>query len=442
MLWTGCVAQWCPPAAAEPILGMESLEVAPDDATPQDKTAADAFNLFQLGNYDGALRLLREAVEKNPDLPPAQTIMSQLFLRINKLEEAREALQQAMAEAPDDPGASLVLANVHLRKRELDEAESMLRKTEELLAVFDKNAKRKELMQLGCLGNWAALAEAREDWAGAERLYTSLLEAYPKNLAALTRIAYCLYQQDRLDDALEQLEKIQQIAPATVAPEAVIAQFFERSGDREKADQWIAKAVEAAPKNLATRLMASQRALAAKQLGEARRHAIAATRIDRKSLQAIMLQGLIATLEKNYMTAELIYEAVLQQAPNQLRIRNNLALVLIEQNDEAKGRRALELVEANTKQDPNTPEWASTHGYVLYRLGRLEDAEKAFRAAAPIVGTDVDAAYVLACLAAERGRKDEARRLLETGLKSKNMAMFRQEAETLLEKLNQDAPDE
>ena len=87
------------------------------------------------------------------------------------------------------------------------------------------------------------------------------------------------------------------------------------------------------------------------------------------------------------------------------------------------------------KRFPKSPEVASTYGLVLYRLGRVEDAEKALKVAAPIVGTDLDTAFVFALMAADRGHKDEARQLLETGLKNVKAAMFRQDAKEMLEEL-------
>ena len=88
------------------------------------------------------------------------------------------------------------------------------------------------------------------------------------------------------------------------------------------------------------------------------------------------------------------------------------------------------------KKFPKVPEVASTYGLVLFRLGRLDDAEKALQIAAPIAGTDLDSSYAMALLAIERGRKDEARKLLEAGLKNIKAAMFRQDAKELLEQLN------
>ena len=80
---------------------------------------------------------------------------------------------------------------------------------------------------------------------------------------------------------------------------------------------------------------------------------------------------------------------------------------------------------------------AVTYGWVLYKLGRLDDAEKALRGASSIVNSDVDAAYVAARVAIDRGRKAEAKKMLENTLKGTKPFVFRQDAEELLEQLKQ-----
>ena len=62
-------------------------------------------------------------------------------------------------------------------------------------------------------------------------------------------------------------------------------------------------------------------------------------------------------------------------------------------------------------------EAASTYGWVLYKLGRLDEAEKAFQAA--ISGGQVapDTAYYIACLSYDRGREPQAKQWLERRVK-------------------------
>ena len=167
----------------------------------------------------------------------------------------------------------------------------------------------------------------------------------------------------------------------------------------------------------------------------ASKHAKAAMQIAPKSSEARFFRGMIALLEKEYEAAEPYLEAAVKRSPGNFPYSNNLVLALIGQEDESKNRRALELAEANVKQYPKSADAAVTYGWVLYKLGRLDDAEKALRGASSIVHSDVDAAYVAARVAIDRGRKAEAKAMLESALKGAMPFVFRQDAEELLGEL-------
>ena len=214
-----------------------------------------------------------------------------------------------------------------------------------------------------------------------------------------------------------------------------MAQYCQQARDPENAAKWMAAALSAAPRDLKTRLAAGHLALDAGQLDEAQKHARAAGQIAPTSLEAKFFRGLIALFQEEYEAAELLFESGLKQSPHSFSFSNNLVLSLVEQKNEAKRNRALELAEANVRQRPRSPEAASTYGVVLYKLGRLYDAASALRKAASIAQSDLDTAYFTARVSVDRGRKAEARHLLETALKNPAPSRFRQSAEELLQQI-------
>jgi tetratricopeptide (TPR) repeat protein len=171
-------------------------------------------------------------------------------------------------------------------------------------------------------------------------------------------------------------------------------------------------------------------------MDDAQKHAVAAMQMDPKSLEAEFFRGLVALCQKDYRTAESYFESAMgRSSGNVFPISNNLALALIEQQDPKKNGRAVEYAETNAKQFPKSANALSTYAWVLYRVGRLDDAEKAVRAAVAAGPVSVDTAYYSARVAVDRGRKDEAKKTLETALKASGRSMFRQDAEELLNQL-------
>lgn len=429
--------------SGEPIPASEDLSAPSASsaaAKSQSPDIAEAIAKFKANDFDGALKLWKAVVKTNADMPPAQVVMASQFFQANMPDRAKAALESAIADAPNDPEAYLLLGGIMLRDGDVSKADPLLQKAEGLMPAFQSSEKRKNALSPQLHANLAAVAEARGDWAESQKHIETLLKLEPQNTVAMQKLAFCFLKQNDAEKALEKLREAAKLDSDLPPPETLLSQFYQRLNDRKNADKWIAAALATSPKNIKTRLMASQYALETGKLDEARRQSIAATRLDSESLEAKLLQGEIANYEMNFEGAELFFEAVLKRSPDNLPASNNLALALISQDDKSKRQRALEIAEGNFKKYPKMAQVASTHGIVLYRLGRLDEAEMALAGAVSIKETDPETAYVFARIAADRGHKAEAVRLLGVSLKGIRPFMYRQEAEELLERLTANRP--
>ena len=119
-------------------------------------------------------------------------------------------------------------------------------------------------------------------------------------------------------------------------------------------------------------------------------------------------------------------------------MRNQLALVLAEQADDAKRRRALELAELSVRQNPKDADALATLGTVYYRLNRLDEAEKVLQAVVNSGKGNSDAAYILARVKADRGHPDTAPPLLKMALSAPGLFIFRKDAQQWLDRLTTD----
>ncbi len=76
--------------------------------------------------------------------------------------------------------------------------------------------------------------------------------------------------------------------------------------------------------------------------------------------------GLAARQRKDYAAAEQVLQALTQESPGDAAVRNQLAMALAEQADDAKRRRAIELAELSVRQDPKSADALVTLGIVYY----------------------------------------------------------------------------
>jgi tetratricopeptide (TPR) repeat protein len=135
-----------------------------------------------------------------------------------------------------------------------------------------------------------------------------------------------------------------------------------------------------------------------------------------------------------------LFQRAYLQAPNSFAASNYLALAKANSDDPEDQKRAFDFAENNVTKYRNEPEAYATLGWTLYRVKRLDDAERAFATAASMGQLRSDTAYYWARLNADRGRTDEAIRLLRSALATSAPFLMREEAESLLEKLAPNSP--
>ena len=427
--------------SAEPI-APDSLDVPVPEAEKPPQELTDAAALFNKRNFRGAYEKLVEAVKKNPNLPPANIIMAQFYAQSNNPNGVRGSLERAVIDTPEDPQAYLVLGDIALRERRFAEGRLLFEKAAELLESWQGSKPRKDGMMPQLYSGLAAAAEARSDWDAAQQHLLKWLELDAKSALAMQRLAQCQFRQEKIDEALQSLQAAAKLEPEMLVPEAILAQWFARTGDQTAAKQWLVKALTAAPRDAKARLVAAQWAWETDQLDEAQKQADAALQLNPGNFSALILRGIISLFRKDYAGAEKFFESAHLQSPQDFAASNNLAIALIEQQDDQKRQRALAYAENNIKQYPNASDAYSTYGWVLYKLGRLQDAEAALRKAVSGGQFSAETAFYLANVLADSGHDADAIRLVQGALQTTGPFAQRAEAKALLQQLQASQPQQ
>jgi len=400
----------------------------------------DAWTRFTNNDVAGAVDYLEAAVKKHKELAPAQVILAQFFARANNAAGMRASLEKAVIDEPGDPQAYAILGDMALQGRRVTDAAVLYEKAAGLLESFDGSAKRKKQMQQGTAMGLATVAEARGDWKTAQAQLEAVVALASDNAQALERLGRAIYKQGDADAALVQLKKAAVENEKLLTPEAMLALYYEQDKDDENSRKWMVKALTLAPDDLKTRLAAGQWAVRDQEYKEAATQADLALKIDPDSLAAKLLRGVVALFQKDYPTAEKHFQSAHIQSPGNFVASNNLAIALVEQDDEAKKRLAREFAEVNARQYPKQGEVFSTLGWIYYKLGNLGDAEKALVQSVQISKgkASADTKYYLARIYADQDnekKKESAKQLAESALETKGAFSLREECEALLKEL-------
>ena len=429
-------AVWSNQAVAEP-LSLETLN-APETKTEEIPELREALTRFQAGDVSGTKKILDKAVENHPKLPPSEVIMAQFFAAARQAQGVRLWLQRAIQEHPASPDAYVMLGQMDAQGGQTIEAWLLFEKANSLLADSKLDEERKKSLESAIQGQLAQLAMSRKNWDEAKKYLQKLLDKQPDNAAALQLLGRVLFEEGKPQEALEKLQAAKAANEKVLTPQAIMAQWYEADDDRSNAAKSMTEALTIAPKDFETRMAAAKWAFVAKDFAQAMTQAEAALKLEPDSIPARLMVGNIAIFQHNYPTAEKYLREAWEKAPSNFAASNNLALALCEQDDADKLKLAQNLAKMNAQMYQNEAEAFSTLGRVLYKSERLREAEQSLRKAVSLgKAVSPDTAYYMAVILADTERQDDAKKLLQSALKSKGLFAQRSEAEALLQRLSQ-----
>jgi Tfp pilus assembly protein PilF len=162
-----------------------------------------------------------------------------------------------------------------------------------------------------------------------------------------------------------------------------------------------------------------------------------ARKVAPQSLNVMIFSGVAAQMNNKMKPAEDYFMDALRIAPANGDVLNQLALLLIEQNEDEKRQRALQFAGISSRLNNQSADAQVTLAWVLYQLGRLGDANAALNNAFQLGNLTPDSNYLVAKMFAERN-PDGAKQLLRDALAAETQGLFvnRREAEALLDTLN------
>jgi tetratricopeptide (TPR) repeat protein len=142
-----------------------------------------------------------------------------------------------------------------------------------------------------------------------------------------------------------------------------------------------------------------------------------AIELDPKNLEARIVNGTIARVARDFEGASKLFGEAHSQSPRNFVASDSLALVLAELPEKENVQRALEIAETNVAMVKDNPQLQvtslTTLSWVLYKLGRMADAEKILAQISQNNALSADGAYYIAQILSDKGEKEQALRLLE-----------------------------
>ncbi|MDZ4659258.1 MAG: tetratricopeptide repeat protein [Bythopirellula sp.] len=397
-----------------------------------------AIQRFSNQDAQGALDFLKKAKEKYPKLPPVYVMLAKLQVMAQNTQGAYNLLELQVAEDPTDPEAYLLLADQAFAGNRTAEAEALFEKAEPIVKAFNANEKRKRDMEIRVLAGKAAVQERRGKWDKALELLKQWVATDPDNAMSHARLGVTQFRLDKAKEAFNEFTAARKLNPEMPHPYASLGQLFTQTEDMENARKSYERAYAEDGKDPNTVRSYAEWLLQQGQLDKAQEVSAELRKLTPDAPTAVLLDGVVALMKGQSDRAEEAFMKVLSLEPGNARANDLLALLLIESADKADQERALRYADINTKQYQNNSQANITKAYVLYKLGRMNEAQEPLQIGAK-GQLQTDSAYLIAKIMADQGQKDKARQALEQVLAQKQgLFIFRQQAQELLDQLSKE----
>jgi Tfp pilus assembly protein PilF len=397
----------------------------------------EAVKRFTNGDMIGARQFLEAAKAKDPKLPPTDLLMAKMYLMTGNAAAGRVSLEKTAMDSPGDPEPYVVLADQAIAAARTIEAEALYDKAVALNDAFDQNAKRKRNLAIRCHTGRALVAERRKNWQGAVDDLQVLIGLDAEEAMAHYRLGRALFMLGKAREGYNEFLKARELDEKLPHPYVATALMYDQLGQDSEAQKAFERAIGADKSNVDTIISYAKWLIKSGTIDKAESVLAPARQANPDNLDLLILSGVAARMNKKMKPAEDFFVEALGKAPSNGSVINQLALLLVDQPDADKRRRALEFATVNAKLNAESADAQVTLAWVLHQLGRDRDADNAFRAGLQLGNPMPDSSYLVAKYLVDKDQIDPAKQLLSAALEADVSGIFinRAEARELLNSL-------
>jgi tetratricopeptide (TPR) repeat protein len=384
------------------------------------------------------MTVMEKLVAKRQDSPEALFAFARVATILGEYERALELLEQTFLHLPDNEAVALSYIAVLQRLGRTDEAQSWLEKALAKRKGDDFNLRL----------TYARLLTDARQYDESRKQFELLARQQPDNADVLFALSLLYLQLDRIDDAEIHLLRMTNRDNRNNEVNYYLGRIAEDRRDFNKAAIWY-QGVQAGQSYFDAQLRLALMLARQERYEEASRH-LGAVR-SRNEVEAVMLvqaQAELMVEQKRLVEAMLIYDAallnnynsellysramlaekmdrldvleadlsqILEREPDNANALNALGYTLADRTD--RFEEAEQLIDRALELRPNDHFILDSKGWVLYRLGKLDEAIQYLRRALELI-PDAEIAAHLGEVLWVKGDRKEAIRIWDTALKA------------------------
>jgi len=383
----------------KPLKALEIFNKALDIVGPNWSILVEIAELNErLGNVDATINSIEKLLELNPAEIKLQKLLIESYMKANRLDDALSLTEQALTTFPDDLNLIEYKANILLAKGDKSEAGKEYGKIIESNEIpFDSKIKiaamfltnesdslsvetAKNLFNLIAKDsvNWQVnvylgeIAIKQNDDSSAVKYLLLAADEAPWNAQIWGRLAERLFFMGENQKIIEKIGPVIDDFPDDFFLHLILGLANSNEGKDEIAETYLMKAVELNPNDPIALSSLGFSLNQLKKADEALYYLNRAKKINPKDLQVWTLLGIIYNAKKQFDKSDEAYERALEIDSTNALVLNNYAYSLAERGIQLE--RAERMSRLSLETEPDNSSYLDTYGWILYRLGKYEEA--------------------------------------------------------------------
>jgi tetratricopeptide (TPR) repeat protein len=351
-----------------------------------------------------AVKSFNEVLRLNPRAAAAQIQLSRLNLSTGDRDAALRHAEEAKQAEPTNAAARIVLARTLLARGDLARAEIEI---SELLRVLPNQPDVQTLN--------GSLQARRRNFPDARKSFERAVQVSPGHLDGIAGLVGLDVEAKQIPAATSRIEAELAKQPDRAELLILAAQVYRVSGNFQKAEQALRRAVTIEPRLPSAYGMLAELYIQQQRLDEARAEFEAMSKRDAKAAGPRTMVGVILEAQGKRDEAKRWYEATVAAGNNAPVVANNLAMLYAE--DGTNLDMALQLATAAKQGLPDNPDIDDTLGWVYYKKNLPALAVGPFQESLKKRPDTAEVLYHLGLAYAKMGDNSKAREALEHALK-------------------------
>ncbi len=349
--------------------GLEKRE--PDNTAVSERITLD---LARAGRFEEAERRARELAARRPENRAIRRLLAQVLFEKGDSSAGEQILRALLEADPEDEGTRHALGTELLRERRFGQAGSLF---EETLRRAGEDPKKAEVRRAATV-ELGYLAMVQKEHAKARELLAPLAVTGEGVHSRALRILLAVARETQV--AGPEVAAVR--AAATAEPEnpewaAALAEVQYSAGEKKKAEEALTRLARSEDVDYV--LAAADAYARLKEFANAARIAREASQRFPESTEALFRLGSSLERAGSQAEAEKVFRQLLSARPNDSAAQNYLGYMWADRGihlEEARG-----LLEKAVAREPRNGAYLDSLGWVYFRMGKLQAAERNLREA-------------------------------------------------------------